>query len=138
MRPASILWFERIWLGALALSLIVAVLDWRGTSEGVGTVAAIATLAALATITILLVLLVSRRRNGTAKWVLAVIALLAAAGIANNVSVGSNSPRDLTDLALELVQVAATSLLFTSSARAWLAAPHTTPKSAEKLERTFE
>ena len=138
MRPNSIIWFERLYLATLALSLLVSALDWEGTAQGVGTAGAIAIMAVVAIVNVVLVLLVSRRRSRTVKWILAVISFLAAIGLIGYLQAGLESPRDQIDFALILVQVCAIALLFTPSARAWLAAPRQDPRTAEVLERTFE
>jgi hypothetical protein len=118
-RPKSIIWFERLYLGSLAVSVAIMTMGWDATGQ-IPLVYLLPALFLGLVLPVILVLLVSRRRSRIAKWVL--IALFAI-GLASNVA-GYNSSDltlDIAALVLTAMQMLAIALLFTASARAWLA-----------------
>jgi hypothetical protein len=121
--PPDIIWFERLWLATLALSVIVTIMMFDWSSSRVGRLGA-----ALLTTTrfggsFLLMFLCTRRRSNVLRWVIAI-------------------PFNLTIIAYDLIRLpdmlerdpvlvfvvlrlaltfAATYMLFTPLSRAWFA-----------------
>ena len=131
-RPESIAWFERLYLGSLAVSVAIMAMGWDST----GKIPLVYLLPALflgLLLPIILILLVSRRRSRVAKWVLI---LLFALGLASNLA-GYNPNGDtrlnVAALIITAMQMLALALLFTAPARAWLAGT-TTPPAGPILE----
>jgi hypothetical protein len=122
-RPSAIRWFERLYLLSLLVSALgVLVVFSRLTGLSARDHAG-ATLVAAITLClyVALVLLVSRRRNRVAKWL--VVALTAATAIFwLFFAVWANAAHtlDWPGLVQHLLQIAAVALLFTAPARAWL------------------
>jgi len=123
-RPRAILWFEGLYLISLLVSAwgVIAVFSTlvgvpAPERTGAALVAAI-TLCVLAG----LVLLVSRRRNHMAKWVLVILTALTTA-FWLLMALGYANALDGPGLVQHLLQVVAVALLFTAPARAWLEKP---------------
>jgi hypothetical protein len=138
MRPKSIAWFERLFLTSLAgaVARVAIVLspstEWRLTSL-ILTVLLVSVL-----LNLTLVLFVSRRRSQIAKWILTGLFLIGLTSYLGFFEAGILHFEDWAEIAVSLVQGVALGLLFTPSARAWMAAPRSEPRSAETLGRTFE
>jgi hypothetical protein len=132
-RPDSIIWFERLYIGSLAVSVAIMVVGWDAVRSGaIPPFYLVAGLFVGLVLPVILVLLVSRRRSGIAKWILF---MLFAVGLAANVATyrpGMNWRVDLAALLITGMQIAAIGLLFTASARTWLGGKDGT------LGQTFE
>ena len=119
-RPKSIIWFERLYLGSLAVSVAIMAMGWDATGQIPLVYLLLALLLGLV-LPAVLVLLVSRRRSRVAKWVLII---LFAIGLASNVA-GYNPNGDtrlnVAAMIITAMQMLALALLFTGPARAWLA-----------------
>jgi NADH:ubiquinone oxidoreductase subunit K len=138
MRPKTILWFETLYLGSLAIAVVKIAVEWRETRAALPTHFILAVLAFSLILTTALVLLVSRRRSRVAKWVMAVLYALGLTAYLPIFRTGVDSAGTAADIGLGVMQVAALVLLFSPSARAWLSAEREADASAGALERTFE
>ncbi len=119
-RPAAIAWFERLYIGSLAIAVAVMAAGWDSVGE-VPTLVMLAGIVLGVLLPVGLVLLVSRMRSRIAQWVL--IALFAI-GLASNATIydpGVNWGVDMVVLVTTAMQMLAVALLFTRSARAWMA-----------------
>ena len=85
-----------------------------------------------------LVLFVSRRRSRVAKWILVALFLFGLTSYLQFLVTGLQSFDDWAEIGLGLVQAVGIGMLFTPSAREWLAPPRAGPPSAAVLGRTFE
>ena len=137
MRPRTILWFERISLAAVAIGVLNVL---RATEiglllNGAGDAGAATVLFGSVVVILALVYRVSRWRSRFAKWVLIIFTLMVLLGYAPLLLTGMDSVAKLVGLAVGAVQLGALALLFTPSARAWMAGDSRSP---EMLERTFE
>ena len=139
MRPATIAWFERAALAAvitgtlnvLAASEIGPLMNAAG--DGNAAVVLFGSLIVL----LALIYRVSRRRSRAAKWILMIFTLILFLGNAPFLLTRMDSVAMLVGLAAGAVQLGALALLFTPSARAWLAG-NSNAQPGEMLERTFE
>ena len=125
-RPSSIAWFERLYIGSLAIAAAGMAAGWDATSR-IPTLYLVIGLALGLLLPLALVLLVSRMRSNIAKWVLILLFLI---GLASNVAVydpGANRTVDIVMLVTTAMQLLAVALLFTAPARAWLAGNAGTP-----------
>lgn len=120
MRPASVVLFERLFLSSLLLAFAQAAIGWdelmsRGSAEEIGAVLALSVLTLAG-----LVLLVSRGRSASAKWVLTFLLFAGLPLLLLSLVRGSVvgwAPLALVQAALQAGSIA---LLFTPSAREWL------------------
>ena len=137
MRPRSIVWFERASLAAV----IIGVLNVLTATEiglllnGAGDAGAATVLFGSVVVILALVYRVSRWRSRFAKWVLIIFTLMVLLGFAPLLLTGMDSVAKLLGLTVGAIQLGALALLFTPSARAWMAGDSRSP---EMLERTFE
>ena len=116
MRPIAVRWFEILFLVTIALSLIKSGLSW-GTLIQIGLPAtAVVIWMGAYVLKLVLVLLISRKRNRLALWFLFAIVLLPAA------SSLSNSFVPVFLFAITGVQLVAIALLFFPASRDWLKA----------------
>jgi F0F1-type ATP synthase membrane subunit c/vacuolar-type H+-ATPase subunit K len=132
MRPASIILFERLYLGAIGIGLINAALSWSQTQAmmanpevnpaGFGTGFILTTMAFSVAIPLLLWYFIARRGSNIAKWILVVlfgiglIMMLATLG-------GAAAPSGLSliiTLVITALQGVAIFMLFKPDAVAWL------------------
>lgn len=132
MRPNSILAFERLFLGSIALSVLNFVMGYEALVEtvdrhptlvaaGIGSGAAVALFALGVAIYLLLWFLVARKAANWAKWVL--VALLALSLLSLASSPGDAFALNLTallGLVVYALQLAAAVFLFRADAIAWL------------------
>ena len=130
MRPASIVNFERLYLGAIALGLINTFLSWDRSLAllraqpvvqfGPGFLIGTAFIGLA--IQLLLWFFIARRASVVAKWILVVlvaIGLLAlAAQMARNPMIGSVT--GIIGLITYVLQIGAVWMLFRPDARSWL------------------
>ena len=141
-RPASIVWFERLYLGSLAISFVQLVATWKETpalaslDHTLGVIAGVVAL--VFGLYLLLGLLVARKGSNIAKWaivVLYVFGLVPAVGMFNS---GHLSGWDLVGLAAFAIQGVAIGFSFSPSARAWMGKGTIAAPSGAALKQTFE
>lgn len=129
-RPQSIIWFERFYLGALALGLLNTMLNWSVIQQQLGTSAASsilpgwfmpAILGIAFAINLLLWYLVARRRSVVAKWfvtVLFIIGLFGLLGLVRGQVPGRIVPFTILNY---LLNAAAVVMLFRPDTKRWFA-----------------
>ena len=138
MRPTTIVLFEALFLASLAGAVVRVAIAWSRMTEQ-GTIHLIlAVLFFSLVLNLTLVLFVSRRRSRVAKWILILLFLIGLTSYLRLLETGVRDLDDWAEIGLGLVQALGLALLFTPSARAWLAPPRESPPSAAALERTFE
>lgn len=135
MRPASILWFERLYLAAQALAPIAA-FGWRNEERSLARFAATQTFQIV--LAVALVYFIAHRRNKAAKWALVVLAGLRLINLPYWVATGQTSAWTLGSSVVILVQAIAAGLLFRESARLWFEGVDETILPEESLKETFE
>jgi hypothetical protein len=125
MRPKSIIYFERIMFGTLAMGLIQAVLGWNRNIEIASHTSRSPTTFVLLTnvftfsIIAVLVVLISRGRSRVVAWISLVMTVLGIPGFIAVLAQGL--PGSTAIAAVQLVgQVVAFAYLFSPSARLWL------------------
>lgn len=126
MRPKSIVTFERLALLSLAIAVVITVATWDGTSasfRSAGYPAALPLISSIAEfgIGLALILLISRKGNRIAKWVLA---LLTAAGVVELAlrKIGGGfggSWIDIAEIVKTLLLAGSVCLLFRADAKPW-------------------
>ncbi len=121
MRPGSIRLFERLFLGSLVLGLAQATLGWPALKDRGSPAEILALLGLSLFILAALTLLVSRGRSRAAKWLLTLLLLIGLPSVLVSFLRGTLVGSPLIALAQAALQAAAVTLLFTSSAKAWLA-----------------
>jgi hypothetical protein len=139
VRPASIVWFERLYLASVLVSAGNAAMQWETTTAQASSPAFVIGLqATIFAILLALTLLVSRKGNNVAKWVIVAFFAFRLVSFAYVLMVPAMmlGPLVLTVLHT-LLQTMAVALLFTPSARAWLGRKDSPPTDAE-LRRTFD
>jgi hypothetical protein len=132
MRPQSILNFERLYLGALAIALVASLLTWDATletlraqpnGESVGPTVLYVGIAISVIIPLLLWFFVARKASVVAKWIL--VALFVLGLLMFLAGFGSEmAPKGLTLIAsavTTLMQAVAIYFLFRPDAKAWFA-----------------
>ena len=128
MRPASIVNFERLYLGAIALGVVNTFLSWdrslallRAQPVQFGPGFLIATTTIGLAIQLLLWFFIARRASAVAKWILVVLVALGVIALA--VSLARNPMIDgvagIIGLITYALQIAALWMLFRPDARAW-------------------
>ena len=139
MKPNSIVAFEYAWFASMAIGLVHAAIIWDEivAADPLPLWVMPAVMAFSLALFLGLVLLVSRRRSVVAKWVLVGLTLLGMIPFWPILETGLDSMRTMVEVAVATLQVGGTILLFTPSARAWLAGKRE-PRPAETLGRTFE
>lgn len=132
MRPASIINFERFYLGAMALGLVNSAMSWSQTQElmnspevaaaGLGSGFLFTTMAIGLIIPLLLWYFIARRGSNIAKWILVVLFGLGLIGFlmsfANPLMPGGLAM--ILGIAGMALQAYAVYLLFQADAVAWL------------------
>ncbi len=138
MRPTTIVLFEWLFLASLASAVVRVGIAWSRMTEQ-GTIHLIlAVLFFSVVLNLTLVLFVSRRRSQVAKWILVGLFLIGLTSYLRLLETGVRDFDDWSEIGLGLVQALGIGLLFTPSARAWLAAPERGALSAAALGRAFE
>ena len=136
MRPASIVWFEGLYLATIPVGLIAIAVN--ATERGADWRSSLLMPALVLVAPLLVALRVSRGRSNFAKWLLAAwFAMWLAAVLVSTLLRGAQ------DLSVEPVvvialQAAGLGLLFTASARAWLAGGKGAPSAGPVLKGLFE
>lgn len=130
MRPQSIVMFDRLFLGSLAVSALSIVLSWNeltaqlanepGVAEiGLGSGLIAGMVAVGFAISLLLWFLISRKASNVAKWILVALAALSLISLPGMFA----GPWNLTailGLASYVLEIAALVFLFRDDAKAWL------------------
>ena len=130
MRPQSIELFEKVYFGALAISLFMTVaVSWNGMVinldarfPGSGVALAAGATAIASALSLLLWWLIARRASNLAKWVLVILTAIGMFGFLSSLFMAA-VPKDLTfaaSAATNLLSAYATWLLFRPDAVAWL------------------
>lgn len=130
MRPASIIWFERLFLLGLALGLVNGMIqfdtalaqiesDPKLAQLGWGTGFVVTVMAISLLIPLLLWFLIARRASNIAKWVLVIFTVPGLFFLPSSAEQMSTSAFVLTWV-LTAIQLAAISFLFKRDAREWL------------------
>lgn len=134
MRPASIIQFERLYLGSLVVGLIATGLAWRGNIERLASSATTASVSgwfqqASTGLTIIITLalwyFIARRGSRVAKWIMVVLTgigvLLAIGAVLTLVSGHSpNAIATLLSVGATILAVAAAAMLFRPDAQVFL------------------
>lgn len=121
--PSDIAWFERLWLGTLAVSVFITISMFDWSVSRVGPYGAAFLTSARFSGTFLLMLFVSRRRSNLARWFLAIPFQLTiiAYDIMRLPDMLHRSPVPLLVLLRLGLMFAAVYMLFTPRSRAWFA-----------------
>jgi hypothetical protein len=123
MRPATIIWFERLIFAMLALGSIQA---WSNIHRRIELPRSTLLLVAVVMVGLVtcLTLLVSRRRSKVAMWILIALFLLGLPALFMTIRLarvgGVTGLAAASDLLQNLLQLVAYGLLFTPSARRWM------------------
>lgn len=137
MRPESITWFERLYLGSLAVGVVNLLLA-RDEVPAIYATAVLLIFAAMFALTLLLVLLVSRKGSRVAKWVLVGLFAISLLGLVPGFLGDEAAGFAWNDWVAWIMTAAATGLLFTPSAREWMRRRRSPAAGRDGLERTFE
>lgn len=120
VRPASITYFERLILLSVALGVVQMAISWPETSRmaspGFTAFVSLVTFA----VVIGLALLVSRARSKVAMWIWIIFLVLGTIPFVLLMAKGMVHGAAVIMVIQALAQYAATALLFTPSARAWM------------------
>jgi len=132
VRPNSIVWFERLYLGAWLVGLISLGVNWGTTQaalepatkmlgSGAITNMVIAGVAIGALITFVLWYFVARQGAVVAKWIVVVLFVLSLLGIPGTIRMFSNGQalRGLFQVVVFLMQAGAVVMLFRPDSRVW-------------------
>lgn len=138
MRPTTIAVFEWLFIASFVSAVVRVGIAWSRAPEQGPVHMILAVLLFTLVLNLTLVLFVSRRRSRVAKWILILLFLIGLTTYLRFLETGVRNMEDLAEIGLGLVQALGIALLFTPSARAWLAPPRASPPSAAALERTFE
>jgi len=132
-RPTSIIWFERIMLGTLALGIIQGWLKWPALAGVAEPAFLLIVQAGVLTFLTALTLLVSRRRSKIAKWILIALAVIGLPITVMHYFQGKYLGVPLIGLLQTVGQLFAYGLLFTNQSRQWLKW-----RESNHLNRVFE
>lgn len=134
MRPASIQWFERIYLATLVIGLGNLLIHFGTLSTVMGNVGSTMTVAMLSfaagiAISLLFWYLVARRASNIAKWFLVALVVIGLIGLPSGFTMTETLgvPYVAIGALSTVLQVIATALLFTAESRRWFAAKGTPP-----------
>ncbi|HEY5721719.1 MAG TPA: hypothetical protein VIT45_05305 [Allosphingosinicella sp.] len=139
VRPNAIIWFERLSLAAWIADLlnVLTTPEIARVVNGTDDAGAAIVIFGSLIVTLALIFRVSRWRSRLAKWILIIFTLILLIGNAPLVLARMDWSAILVGLTIRAIQLLALALLFTPSARAWLAGQRNS-KSPEALGRTFE
>ncbi len=128
MRPASIQWFERLYLGSLVLGLVNLLVHYGRLRDVMGGVAGsmgflfVSFVVGIA-ISLMFWYLVARRASNIAKWFLIVLVVIGLIGLPG--SFAMSGTLGMTYIALgalaTVIQAVSAGLLFTAESRRWFA-----------------
>jgi hypothetical protein len=130
-RPQSIIWFDRLYLGQIALGLLNTVMNWGAISAQVAASPGSellprwfmgATIALGVGIGLALWYFIARRGSPIAKWILTVIFLIGMLGSLVGLSQGNVPPTlNLIGIAAMVMHASAVFMLFRRDAQPWFA-----------------
>lgn len=148
MRPTSIIWFERLYLGAIMLGLVNLFVSWESTMEimradpnaaafGEGGLAGmmIGIFAVSFMITLILWYFAARRASTVAKWIVVVFFVIGLLSLPNAIAIGQF--RGLQGLLLTIAWImnaTAIFMLFRPDAAQWFKGEWQSPEIAETFE----
>jgi hypothetical protein len=138
MRPGTILAFEWLFLASLASAVVRVGIAWSQSVMQGPIQLVLGVLFFSLVLNLTLVLFVSRRRSRIAKWILVALFLIGLTSYLRFLVTGVRSFDDWAEIGLGLVQALGIAMLFTTSAREWLAPPRAVPPSVAALGRTFK
>jgi hypothetical protein len=131
-RPQSIVWFERLYLGAMAIGILNSIVNWSAMQERIAATPnsamlpswfVPATMAIGALITLVLWYFVARRGSVVSKWivtVLFVVGLIGVPTVITGVSSGLITPLQAAfSLVTFVMNAAAVVMLFRPDAKPW-------------------
>lgn len=130
MRPDSIVMFERLFLGSLALSVVSLVYNFDamvrdleaqpGVADlGIGSGFLIGSMVISVAIYLLLWFFIARKASDVAKWILVAFVVLSLVSVPGMIAAGLDFGVML-GIAVYALEVAAAAYLFKPDARAWL------------------
>lgn len=131
MRPASIVWFERLYLGSLALGLVSSAFNWSsltaaaeatpGASGFIGSPAFMLSVMAFSlAISLVFWYLIARRGSKVAKWIVTIFTVLGVLGLPGTLSNPAFGPSIIAfSLINTLLQLAAVVCLFRPDTVDW-------------------
>ncbi len=135
VRPASIVWFERLYLGSLLIGVVQSVIGWKDAIALASPAFLLTVQAVVFAFLVGLILLVSRERSNVAKWINVVLFVLGLPVIVSLLVTEKQVGSALLAIVQTLMQGIGLGLLFTASARAWLGR---TPGAEAELRTTFD
>lgn len=138
MRPNTILAFELLYIASLVSAVARVGIAWSQTVTQGAIQLILGVLFFSLVLNLTLVLFVSRRRSRVAKWILVILFLFGLTSYLRFAVTGVQSLDEWAEIGLGLAQAIGIGMLFTPSAREWLAAPRSEPRSADAFVRTFE
>lgn len=134
MRPASIQWFERLYLATLVIGLVNLLAHFGKLSEVMGSNGSTMTVVMLSfavgiAISLVFWYLIARRASNIAKWFLVALVVLGVIGLPGGFAMTDTLglPYVAIGALATLLQVVATGLLFTPESRRWFAAKGAPP-----------
>lgn len=133
MRPKTIVYFEMIMIAALILRASKFVAEWDGMIRIAGIPLAILAVVFNLGWILVLTLLVSRRRSKVAIWISIALFAVSLPFLFTTVSKGVFAAAGLIPVVQALAQLVAYRLLFTPSAKMWLAGEPTAEESSEPV-----
>ncbi|MBX7491760.1 hypothetical protein K3163_00895 [Qipengyuania sp. 1NDW9] len=142
MRPSSILWFERIYLVALALGALHAVVNFDASLARLESEPSIAILGGASSfvvaimvfsflISLLFWFLIARKGSNFAKWILVLFTAIGLFMLPGTLEAMTENAR-LVTITLTALQVIAIAFLFRRDAREFLASDPTSPALEER------
>jgi len=134
MRPKTIVYFEIIMIAAVILRASKFVMDWDGLIRIAGIPLAILAVVFNLGWILVLTLLVSRRRSRIAMWISIALFAVSLPFVFMTVSRGVFAPAGLIPVVQALAQLIAYRLLFTPSAKAWLADKAIPEETSESVD----
>ncbi|MES2303082.1 MAG: hypothetical protein V4521_13580 [Pseudomonadota bacterium] len=134
MRPASIQWFERLYLATLVIGLFNLLVHYDTLSKVMGNNGSTMNVVMLSfavgiVISLLFWYLIARRASNIAKWFLVALVVIGLIGMPSGFAMTGTLglPYVAIGALSTLLQVIATGLLFTPESRRWFAAKGTPP-----------
>ena len=137
-RPASIVWFERLYLGSLVMGLVDDFVYWDGSFAIVYARRFLPLQCFKFGLLVLLCLLVSRRRSNAAKWAIVIVFAASLSFFILDLISGVLSGSSVAAIGETLLESIALGLLLTESAKDWLARRPVRLSTEASLKHTFE
>jgi hypothetical protein len=131
IRPQSIVWFERCFLGAIGIGLVNSALNWSKMQDAMAATPGadalpggflIGMMVVGIVINLVLWYFAARRRSNVAKWIIVVFFALGLIGLARTLVTGIAAPTmNILAYVAFALQAFGVYLLFQSDAKAWFA-----------------